>query len=294
MTLISQLNTLESAGLVRLAAAQPELEYLFRHALVQDAAYQSLLKQDRRKLHATVGAILEQLFPHQLDELAATLAYHYEKAEVRDQAVRYLRRAGDRARSSYANAEAIAFYQAALGQIAKLGAEPAAEWQAAWIQLYEDVGDLLELTGHHEAARDNYECAQNLVAADQHVWRAWLRRKLGYTWMIQAQHEKAITIFDEVEPILGAEPATPDDAWWQEWIQLQLDRMWLRYMRNEVAELTTLIEKTRPVLDQYGLPAQRFGFYRGLVLARGPWLEPASAPRQAAKKLSTLLAKNLF
>src|SRR5262245_60617831 len=111
MNLISQLNTLESAGLVRLVAAQPELEYLFRHALVQDAAYQSLLKQDRRKLHATVGEALEGLFPNQIDELAATLAYHYERAEAHDKAARYLRRAGDRARSSYANSEAIAFYQ---------------------------------------------------------------------------------------------------------------------------------------------------------------------------------------
>ena len=50
MNLISQLNTLESSGLIRLLRAQPELEYLFRHALAQDAAYNSLLKQDRKQL----------------------------------------------------------------------------------------------------------------------------------------------------------------------------------------------------------------------------------------------------
>ena len=84
MTLIRKLNTLESAGLVRLAAAQPELEYLFRHALVQDAAYGSLLKKDRKQLHLAVGEALEQLYAEQRDERAATLAYHFEKAEVRD------------------------------------------------------------------------------------------------------------------------------------------------------------------------------------------------------------------
>jgi predicted ATPase len=84
MTLISQLNALESSGLIRLAAAQPELEYLFRHALIQDAAYYSLLKQDRKQLHLAAGEALEYLYPDHRDELAATLAYHFEKAEVRD------------------------------------------------------------------------------------------------------------------------------------------------------------------------------------------------------------------
>ena len=48
MNLISQLNMLESSGLIRLLRAQPELEYLFRHALSQDAAYNSMLKRDRQ------------------------------------------------------------------------------------------------------------------------------------------------------------------------------------------------------------------------------------------------------
>ena len=51
MTAEIELDTLESKGLIRLAAMSPELEYLFRHQLVQDAAYGSLLKQVRRELH---------------------------------------------------------------------------------------------------------------------------------------------------------------------------------------------------------------------------------------------------
>ena len=51
MTARSDLGTLEASGLIEIAALQPELEYLFRHALVQDAAYASLLKQERRTLH---------------------------------------------------------------------------------------------------------------------------------------------------------------------------------------------------------------------------------------------------
>src|SRR5262249_54239706 len=267
MTLINQLNTLESAGLVRLVAAQPEIEYLFRHALVQDAAYQSLLKQDRRHLHASVGDALERLFPYQIDELAATLAYHYKEAEAHEKAIHYLTRAGDRARSGYANTEAIAFYQAAINQVEKLSGAPTGAWLEMLKQLYEAAGDLLELTGQHDAAKDSFGRALSLVAADDRIWQARLRRKIGYACMIQAQHESALTVFDEAEDTLGSEPAAPDPAWRQEWIQIQLDRMWLRYVRNEVDELAALIEKTQPTLDQFGLPAQRFEFYRGLLFS---------------------------
>src|SRR3954447_13128973 len=54
------LDRLVVAGLIRQAAQDPDLEFLFRHVLVQEAAYASLLKQDRRRLHAQVGTVLEQ------------------------------------------------------------------------------------------------------------------------------------------------------------------------------------------------------------------------------------------
>ncbi len=55
MSLRAHLGKLEASGLIWLAQVEPELAYLFRHALVQDAAYVSLLKADRRILHRTVG-----------------------------------------------------------------------------------------------------------------------------------------------------------------------------------------------------------------------------------------------
>jgi tetratricopeptide (TPR) repeat protein len=84
-----QLDTLEAKGLIKLATVRPELEYLFRHALVQDAAYGSLLKQERRELHGRVGEALESLFPERREELAPVLAMHFEQAGDRDRAVDY-------------------------------------------------------------------------------------------------------------------------------------------------------------------------------------------------------------
>src|SRR6185503_12250407 len=90
----TELDTLEAKGLIRLAETRPELEYLFRHWLVQDAAYGSLLKQERRQLHRLVGDALEDLYPDRLGELSGVLALHYEQAGETDRAIQYLDAAG--------------------------------------------------------------------------------------------------------------------------------------------------------------------------------------------------------
>jgi tetratricopeptide (TPR) repeat protein len=86
----ASIDTLEAKGLVSVATYRPELEYLFRHWLVQDAAYGSLLKQERRQLHRLVGEALETLYPDRRNELAGILAMHFEQAGDADRAVEYL------------------------------------------------------------------------------------------------------------------------------------------------------------------------------------------------------------
>lgn len=113
MTANAQLDTLEAKGLIRLATVRPELEYLFRHALVQDAAYGSLLKQERRELHAQVGAALEELYPDRRGELAAVLGMHFELAGDTDRAIRYLLEAGQYGRKRNALHEAYAAFERA-------------------------------------------------------------------------------------------------------------------------------------------------------------------------------------
>jgi tetratricopeptide (TPR) repeat protein len=85
----SQVDTLEAKGLIRVATYRPELEYLFRHWLVQDAAYGSLLKQERRQLHREVGEALEALYPDRHGELSGILAMHFEQAGEAEKAIDY-------------------------------------------------------------------------------------------------------------------------------------------------------------------------------------------------------------
>lgn len=109
----AELATLEAKGLIRLATSYPELEYLFRHWLVQDAAYGSLLKQERRELHRRVGNALEALYPERRSDLAAVLALHFEQAGDKQKAIDYLLAAGRYALERNALREAHSAYQRA-------------------------------------------------------------------------------------------------------------------------------------------------------------------------------------
>lgn len=81
--------------------------FVFRHALTQDVAYDSLLARQRRDLHLAAAHALEQLYAGRIDEMTATLAYHYARTDLDAEAVTWLIRAADRAARVYANAEAI-------------------------------------------------------------------------------------------------------------------------------------------------------------------------------------------
>ncbi len=145
---------LESAGLISLACSLPEVEYLFRHALVQDAAYASLVKSDRQALHRAAGGALERLFGDRLAELAPQLARHYFEAGDDQRALRYLPMAGEAAASAYANAEAVQHFSRAI-EIAKRQVEtqPASSLQ----QLYLRCGRALELSNRSAEATALYQ-----------------------------------------------------------------------------------------------------------------------------------------
>ncbi len=84
----------------------PELEYIFRHALTREVAYNSLLLHRRKEIHERIGKAIEQLYPSRLGELYEMLAWHYSHSDNLDKACRYLRLSGQKAirRNSYREA----------------------------------------------------------------------------------------------------------------------------------------------------------------------------------------------
>jgi tetratricopeptide (TPR) repeat protein len=92
----------------------PELEYIFKHALTQEVAYNSLLLKRRKEIHGRIGQAIETIYLDRLPEFYGMIGYHYARSENVDKALHFLKLAGDKAREGYANREAIRFYRNAL------------------------------------------------------------------------------------------------------------------------------------------------------------------------------------
>ena len=106
--LVSSLERLAAAGLVYRRGVPPEAHYTFNHALVRDAAYESLLRRTRQHYHHQVAQTLKECFPEQAETEPEVLAFHYTGAERTGEAIDYWLLAGKRAIEQSANAEAIA------------------------------------------------------------------------------------------------------------------------------------------------------------------------------------------
>ena len=109
-----QLAQLQRVDLVREKNRLPELEYIFKHSLTQEATYNSLLMEQRREFHRRVGEALENLFSDRIEQYLGLLAHHFESAGDFAKAVGYLIQAGDRARLTDEHTEAIGYYQRAV------------------------------------------------------------------------------------------------------------------------------------------------------------------------------------
>ena len=173
--LLARLRTLERVGLVRETARTPEREFAFHHSLTQDATYQTILKRERRELHALVGDTLERRYAGRAEEFAALLARHFEEAGDDERTLRYATLAGDQAAKLYANAEAVTHYGAAIEAAERLGRH-----DDALAHLYPSRGRALELSARYDEAAANYE-AMRALAVEARDRRAELGAAVALT-----------------------------------------------------------------------------------------------------------------
>ena len=118
--LVAALDRLIAAGLLFRQGLPPYAIYLFKHALVQDAAYGTLLREPRRALHARIAATLERQFAEIVESQPELLARHYTEAGLIEKAAGLWGKAGQRSLARSAMVEAIEQFNRALDQIAEL------------------------------------------------------------------------------------------------------------------------------------------------------------------------------
>jgi tetratricopeptide (TPR) repeat protein len=158
---------LQALELIYRQGLLPEPAYVFKHAFIQDVAYNSLLLRQRRAVHRAVGTALEDLYPERLAEHYEELAYHFTQGEVWTKAMAYSMLAGDRAAEAFANAEAKAHYARALQAAAQV--TPSVE-PGTVARLHAKYGAVLVVLGEQEEAEAAYHRALELIqqTADRH------------------------------------------------------------------------------------------------------------------------------
>jgi hypothetical protein len=266
-------------------------ELRFVHDKIREAAYDRIPPETCRWLHQRAGEALATR-SGEAKENSRVLAQHFSRAGLHGDAARYFGVAGDFAVASYANGDAVSSYRAAIRELREgrldVPSPPAS-------RIREQLGDILTVMGQPEAARESFLDALTVVPSEDSLAPPRLHRKVGKTWEIQQRHEDALRSYGTGLDALTASTAPRKDAWWQEAIQIRLDRLWVHYWLNHVEHMDTLIAETRPIVDLHGAPFQKARFLQLLsmrnlrserYLASGETVALARAAMQAGVAMS--------
>src|SRR5262249_35634518 len=119
----------------------PKCAFSFKHALIQDAAYQSLLKKTRQQFHRKISSVLEEKFRETVEAEPELLAHHFTEAGLHAKGVSYWLQAGLRSQARFANPEAISHFTRGLEILQKL--DPSAERDQLELKLQAPLGVVL-------------------------------------------------------------------------------------------------------------------------------------------------------
>lgn len=202
--LVQQLLELDMQQITVQERVRPERIHSFRHTLLQEVAYQSLLYARRRELHGRIGDYIERSHAHDLDDYYGLLAHHYRHSDRLDKAITYLLKAGHAARDVYANEEAMQYYRWALELL-----EPAVEDTRVW-EARDALGDVLATVGRYDEALAQHAA---ILAASQVTPDVKCRayRKRGSVLEKQGQYVAALEELEQAMAIVrsGAPDLSP-------------------------------------------------------------------------------------
>ena len=172
------LRGLEQLDLIRTRTLQPDVEYMFKHALTQEVVYNGLLKKERREIHERIGLVMEQLFQDRLPEFYETLAFHFKEGRSASKAINYLMMSGEKSLRRYALEEAHQYYKEAFDILTdKPGKSKEEETLlidllVKWAYVYYYRGyfdELIDLLSEHEELAESLENKASLG-----MFYAWL------------------------------------------------------------------------------------------------------------------------
>ena len=164
-TLQEGLAQLVGAELLYQRGRPPRARYVFKHALIQDAAYASLLKSTRQQVHQQIAQVFEARFPALVETQPELVAQHYTAAGCAEQAVGYWQRAGQQASDRSANLEAVSHFTTGIELLKTLPETPERTQQA--LTLYIALGAALQIAKGHAAPEVEHAYTQAYALCQQ-------------------------------------------------------------------------------------------------------------------------------
>jgi predicted ATPase/energy-coupling factor transporter ATP-binding protein EcfA2 len=200
--LLDALARLADVGLVFSRGNPPHATYLFKHALVRDAAYGSLLRRRREELHARIAAVLEADFADRVAAEPELLARHLTEAALLEKAVPYWQRAGERATERSANREAVAHLKRGIEILARFPESRERDEQELLLQ-FALVGPLTASEGYASAALER--AASRAVAlggriaaeSPAQLQAVWARGRLANFHMFRGELRTGLALAEE-------------------------------------------------------------------------------------------------
>jgi class 3 adenylate cyclase/tetratricopeptide (TPR) repeat protein len=196
------LSQLVSAELIFRRGIPPDAEYTFKHALVQDAAYGTLLRSKRQQIHARIAATLEDQFPEIVAAQPTLLAQHCGQAGLGEKAVVYWFKAGKHAMGRSAMTEAVAQLNKGLDVLAKLPDSPWRRQQELDLQIA--LGPALAFTEGYSAPHVGESIARARALAEEVDRPEYLVRLIFGQWSFhfgRSEHKLALSLAEQIEKI---------------------------------------------------------------------------------------------
>ncbi|HRI68905.1 MAG TPA: CHAT domain-containing protein [Polyangium sp.] len=218
----SGLDTLMDRGVVYRRGLLRQSKYVFKHGLVQEVLYDSMMRAEQRKFHKRTAEILEERFPDVAQKSPELLAHHFDQAGMADKALEYWIMAAQQAIAQSASVETLRHTANALQSLANL--PPGENRDAAELRLHLGQGPaLLAVKGWAAPElRASAERAQQLSRGSNHEDHFRISRGLWGYYMVAAQLARSIVIADELMAIATRENsvdyrleanATACDSW---------------------------------------------------------------------------------
>jgi tetratricopeptide (TPR) repeat protein len=243
--------------------------YQFGDEQTRDVLYDGLSLVRRRRLHLKAAQALERALGDRTAERASELAYHFLQGNDPRRAIDYYEKAGERARTLYAQEEAVTGFSTALtlieGEVARDAGQLDLCLRGTFVA--ERLGDAQHYVGRQKEAAAAYIRGAKLSTACDAVTQ-------GHMWCLVANahnaahdYDASLEALDTAEAALGTSPPTLEsDRWWKEWTFAQTERMSVYYWRDDPDRMAEFIAKFRPVLEKSPRPQDRAQLYNSLVL----------------------------